>query len=352
MSEQGVITPELPLGQTADVTPSPAAPEPSLHDQIKTVMKAVVEPEGPEAKAQKARDEAGRFVKTERETLTLPADKGPTQTIAPVKPPEGWTAPMKAKFATLDPEVQGEIIRRETDMHRQFTTQDQDRTLGKGIREVAAPYLASIRAEGGDEKKAFESFLNYAQVMRGGNEFLKARHLAVIMRDFNVSPQALYSILQGGNVQPGQSLQPPMTQADIAKIVQAELDQQRQTQEEAELHGKIQAFAADAGHEHFEDVRPIMGALLQSGHAKDLQDAYDQSLWAYPEIRSTLAAAQVSEAESKRLTEAKAKADAAKRAAGSVSGGPGGAKPPTGTGVERSLGEELRANFRAATGRV
>jgi murein DD-endopeptidase MepM/ murein hydrolase activator NlpD len=363
MSEQGITPPDVQLGTQPEASPTPSAPEPSLRDQVKTAVKVVTEPDSEEAKAQRVRDEAGRFVRTDeakpRDTLTLPADKAKAldpavhqPAAAAVKPPEGWTAPMKAKFSTLDQEVQAEIIRRETDMHRQFTTQDQDRSLGKGIREVAGPYIATIRAEGGDEKKAFEAFLNYAQVMRGGNEFLKAQHLAVIMRDFNVSPQALYSILQGGNVQPGQSLQPIMSQDEVARIVKAKLAEERQNWEDAELNNSIEAFAADPAHEHFESVKTLMGALMTSGRADTMQKAYDLAINADPEISSTLAAARASEAESKRLTEAKAKTDAAKRAAGSVSGGPGGAKPSNGAGVERSLGEELRANFRAATGRV
>ena len=57
-------------------------------------------------------------------------------------------------------------------------------------------------------------------------------------------------------------------------------------------------------------------------------------------------------AEKARLdAEAKAKADAARQAAGSITGGPGGVKP-NGAIPERSLGEELRANMRAAVGRV
>lgn len=347
--------------------PNPAAndappPELSLRDEIASRLEAVkTAPEGEtvEQRDQRVRDEQGRFAEKPkeakpREVLTIkdkptaekPAD--PSQPVTPAatpvtasKPPDGWSAAMKAEWPGIKPEVQAEINRREADMHRQFTTQDQDRTLGKGIREVAAPYLATIRAEGGDEKQAFQQFLNYAHIMRTGTPALKA--------------QALQAIAQVYNVELGQPLQQaPQHQAaiqpqDVSALVQAEFDRQRQVQEQSALTSEIDAFKAEPGHEHFETVKTLMGTLLQSGQATNLKEAYDQAIWANPEIRSTLTSAQTAEAEQKRLSEANARAGAAKRAAGSITGGPGGIKP-NGAVVERSLGEEIRANFAAARG--
>lgn len=370
MSAEGIKDQAEIPGRDAPIEQAAPAPELSLRDELKNRLEAVkTAPEGETAEAReiRVRDEQGRFAekpkeaKPARPVLTVkptneinpaaaanaaaaanPANQG-IPAVATAKPPDGWNAAAKAKFATLEPDIQAEITRRESDMHRQFTTQDQDRTLGKGIREVAAPYLATIKAEGGDEKAAFAQFLNYAHIMRQGTAMQKL--------------QALHQVAQAYNVELGQPLQQAsqfqaaIQPQEIRALVQAELDQQRQVQEQSALTSEIDAFKNAPGHEHYEQVKVLMGNLLLSEQAKDLQEAYDQAIWANPEIRSTLTAAQAAAKEQERLTAANARTDAARRAAGSITGGPGGVKP-NGVAVERSLGEEIRANMQAAIGRV
>lgn len=382
MSAEGIRDQaEIPNPNAAVDTPTAPPPELSLRDELKTRMEAVkTAPEGEtvEQRDARVRDEQGRFAEKPKEakptrpvlTVAKPAaaqpgaGNTPPEVAAPpaaagaaVKPPDGWTAAAKAKFATLDPDVQAEIVRRETDMHRQFTTQDQDRTLGKGIREVAGPYLATIRAEGGDEKQAFAQFLNYAHIMRSGTEQQKAASIASVVNLYKIPPQALFSILQGSSVQSGQPLQhDPQSQAaiqpqQITALVQAEFDRQRQVQSQTETQTAVEAFAADPANVHYEKVKPVMGKLLLGDLATGLQDAYEQACQLDPEIRSKLIADQLAAKEQERLTAASARTDAARRAAGSITGGPGGVKP-NGAIVERSLGEEIRANMQAAQGRV
>lgn len=316
--------------------------------------------ESAEAKAARARDEAGRFAKAEaakpRDTLTLPAPAvDPAQGLPVAQPlatapkaPEGWSTALKAEFATLKPEVQAEITRRESEMHKAFTRQDEERSLGKQIKEASLPYMPIIQAEGGDPAKAFAMFLNYAYTMRQGTPQQKVAALHNIARTYNVE--------LGTQLQPSPSIDPHLQTLQqrldhIERERQAEI-QQRQFQERSSLESEIKAFSAAPGHEHFEAVKSRMAVLLKSEQAKDLQDAYDQAVWSIPEIRSTLTAQLTGEAEQKRLTEAKAKTDAAKRAAGSITGGPGAASATAGAVPDRSLNEELRANLRAATGRI
>lgn len=365
MSEQGIKDqPEIP-NPSAPVEQPASAPEISLRDELKTRLEAVNNaPKGEtvEAREIRVRDEQGRFAEKPRETkpgrpiLTIAKSAAPQDATgnsqpevaaapAPVavKPPDGWNAAAKAKFAALEPDIQAEITRRETDMHRQFTTQDQDRTLGKGIREVAAPYLATIKAEGGDEKAAFAQFLNYAHIMRQGTAMQKL--------------QALHQVAQAYNVEIGQPLQQaPQFQAaiqpqEIRALVQAELDQQRQVQEQSAITSEIDAFKNAPGHEHYEQVKGLMGNLLLSEQAQDLPEAYNKAIWADPEIRSKLIADQTAAKEQERLSGAQARTDAARRAAGSITGSPGGIRP-NGAIPDRSLGDEIRANMQAAIGRV
>ena len=355
MSEAGVKAPEQSQQIGQDNT---TAPEPTLREQVSHAFKeleaknapAPEKPaEAPKPETGANRDQSGKFAakapEAKRETITLPA-KTVEAAPAPVKPPESWTPAAKAKFAGMDPDLQKEVLRREGEMTKQFSVIDEDRTLGKKIRSAAAPYLATIKAEGGDESAAFGAFLNYAHIMRSGTPQQKLQALQNVAQQFNVPLGS-----QPQQAAPNQAFESLAQRLDrLERERQADLHQ-RQVQEQFSLSSEIEAFSSEAGHEHFETVRELMGSLLQSGQATDLQDAYDKAIWANPEIRSTLTQAQLAEAEQKRLSQTQANTGAAKWASGSVIGAPGGSKP-NGVIAERSLGDEIRANMKAATGRV
>ena len=95
-----------------------------------------------------------------------------------------------------------------------------------------------------------------------------------------------------------------------------------------------------------------MGVLLESGKASDLEDAYNRAIYADPEIRSSLLAANQQATNGKRLTELNAKTERAKSAAVSVTGSPGGSKPLNGSGSVGSIEDDLRAALREVGGRV
>jgi len=340
-----------------------AQPEPTLRDTIRGALENATKPpvDGSIAEAGQQRDDQGRFVprQTEgvkRDTLSLPGKRAVPPAAQPgtaagqpadaIKPPDGWTAAAKAKFSGLDPDIQAEVLRREKEAHQKITSQDSDRDFGQKIRRAAEPYSAIIAAEGGTHEAAFKDYLNYAYILRAGTPQQKFQALQVIAQRFNVPL---------GPLQPGQpqhSSANLLTPEQARLIAQEEIQRQRWDWEQSSLQGEIEAFANEAGHDHFETVKPIMAALLESGKAETLKDAYDQAIWALPDIRSTLTAQQLSDAEAKRLADSKQRTDAAKRAAVSVTGGPGGVKPPANGAGDRSLRDEIKANLAAATGRV
>jgi len=126
-----------------------------------------------------------------------------------------------------------------------------------------------------------------------------------------------------------------------------------------EINRQIADFANTQGadgnllHPYFAEVEQDMAILAQldraQGGTPQLQDLYDRAVWARPSTREKLLGSQ-RDAEAKRAAEErKAKAEAAKRAAVSVSGAPGPGQAPQ-TNPDRSLRDEIRANLDA-TGR-
>lgn len=351
----------------------PQQPDTSLRDTIKAEMaksqEAAPSPEvatqpaetKPASDDAKARDEQGRFAAKPgdkpRETLTLPKKPEDAAALAaapatpsPIKAPEGWNASAKAKFATLDPEVQAEIVRRESDMHRKFTSQDEDRTFGKKIREIAQPYEAVMRSEGTSAEESFRSLMNMAYVMRTASPETKRKLLLDTAKAYNVD---LGTPLQQATAPSA----PALTPADVSRLTQAEIQQHQSREELKRIRSDIEAFKAKPGHEHFDTLQSVISGLLMSGRfdgtPDPLQSAYDAALRADPELGSSFIAQKVREAEDERVAKAKAATDAAKRAAVSVTGAPGGVKPNGNAATgNQSLRETIRANLTEATGRI
>ena len=60
------------------------------------------------------------------------------------------------------------------------------------------------------------------------------------------------------------------------------------SREQGEVQSVLTHFAADPRHRYFENVRQVMGVLMQSGQASDLEAAYETACWANPQIRAAL----------------------------------------------------------------
>lgn len=321
---------------------------------------------------QRPRDEAGKFAKAlkddaaaaERKTFTLPEKLKPAEGVqvdpaaqlgitAPIpaapaiKPPDGLKGELKAKFGELPQEWQQEISRRESESHKALTSQDEERQFGRRINQLVSPYLPTIRAEGATPEKAFENYLQTAHVLRQGTSFQKAQALHAIAQQFNVD---LNLPLQGAGSDPRYA-QLEHQLSELQTRLQAQ-DQQRQQQENLGLHSQIDTFASEPGHEHFETVRAHMGTLIEGGIAKDLPEAYQMAIWAHPDLRSTLVAAEQKAAEDKRRAEQAALTGRAKNAAVSVTGAPGSSRPLNGAQSHGSIEDDVRAAMSEVQGRV
>lgn len=265
----------------------------------------------PTDKASKPRDEAGKFAKK------------PEEVIEPEKVPEAprsWNATEKAEWATMTPAQRSAVMRRESEVELGFTKLDEERNLGKSMRETIAPYMAIIQAEGGTPQTAVKSLLETALILRTAPVAQKTALFHQLAKQYGVD------LSQPNNpspVQPDQVL--AQTQQQLAQL-QQQIQQQpevfRQQQENLAIKSTIDAFAADPKNAHYEKLKPVMASLLQGGQAKDMQDAYDKASWADPDIRSSLVTEQAKALETTRIADIKAKADLARKAAVSVRGSP------------------------------
>lgn len=283
--------------------------------------------------APKERSEDGKFKAAEDSTPAL------------IKAaPAAWSG-TKEEFAALPTTVQDRIIQREEEVHKGFTKLDEERNLGKSMKEIITPYMAIIQAEGGTPQGAVKDLLNTAYVLRTGSPQQKLQLMSQVAQQYGVDLRQLAQPQQ-------QTMVDPNIQALYQKVqtLEQERNNSRLLQEQndsAKVNNEIEAFAADTKNVHFTNpqVKARMASLLDSGNAKDLQDAYDQATWAVPDLRAELKAAE------RRLEDAARKEEIAakKRAGSSLSGSPGISIPNSGKS-DKSRREELEAAWSAHMG--
>lgn len=294
------------------------------------------------------RDETGKFV-AKPETIEEPVESvapvEPVETVKVPEAPQSWGQSVKTKWGELPEEVRAEILKREGDIHKAFTSQDGELRLGREIKSVIAPYEAQIRAEGATPTQAVESLLNTAYILRTGTAEQKK---ALIL---NTAKQ--YGVDLG--VGEEEYVDPTIAQLkseidNLKRLADPTVIEKTLTQrmESTKIQSDIAAFASDPAHVHFETVKPLMASILGAGQAKDLKEAYDMACMANPTTRSTLEAAKNAELEAKRKQDIQAK----KRAASSVTGSPATPSNSKATNPKSSVEDDLRAAFDELETRV
>lgn len=266
----------------------------------------------------------------------------------PIKPSNRFPAEIQAELSKLPPNVITALNAREEQVQRELTTNSEERKMGQEFNKTVAPYVAQIRSEGATPISAVAELFNMAYFLRNPTitPQAKGKFLWDTARQFGAD-------MRLGQQQMVQQPFNPQLHAVTQQVqqLQGQIKQQQDQQKAAEqeaVNSQIATFKADsAAHPHFDAVALDMAALLGAGRAQSLQEAYDKACYANPEIRSIVLAAEQKAAEEKRVADQKAKADAAKRAGSSVRGGPGSGVNKNGKVVQKTLRDEIAANFRA-----
>jgi hypothetical protein len=322
---------------------------------------------------ERMRDEVGRFAKPDEapidpvaEDVLVDADPPADEVVKPervktgkeataTKPdedafPASWKKDVAKHWEKVPKEVRQYIRQHEEQTRIAMTKQDEDRLTGKSVREVVTPYMAMIQAEGGTIQTAMQNLLNQAYILRRGTPEQKRALVMGAIKTYGIDVSEPASTQQGWVDPQVSALQQKLAELEGWKQQQT---QQAQYQETASINGQIQQFGSDPKHEHFKNskVQSMMGALLMNGQAQSMEDAYEQSIWAIPELRSTLITSQQSADQAKRAAEARAKATAARNASGSVRGSSSGLSGSQAVAPKGSLREELQAAFAASKDR-
>jgi hypothetical protein len=317
-----------------EAAPIEQAPEPAVSE--------------PEVKADRARDDAGRFAKKEEAPEVSP-EITPEPPPAPVrKAPSSWKPAAQEAFLKADrgealtPEeirlLTQEAERRENDFHKGVSEFKTHSERAKAYDQVIAPYQAHLQKLGVDAPTAISALMRADYTLRNGDPATKAQYFQQLAREYGID-------LNQPVPQVDPNTQYLMQQLNELQYQQQVWQNQIQQQEQAKAMELIQSMASDtANYPHFEAVRPDMADLLESGKAKSEKEAYDMAVWMRPDIRQSLIDQQRAEAQRKAIETAQAQK--AKAAAVSVKG-----SSPSAVGVQPvkgSLRDMLAAQFDAS----
>jgi hypothetical protein len=306
LENEGATTDEIAATDVVEEE-VPKSMDDTIRDTLRSLKEKGAEIEGePEAeKPAKVRDEKGKFAP--EKPLIKEVEQVSEKPEVPVKPaPNTWRKDVAEKWSTLPPEVQSEVERREADFHKGIETYKQKAQFADVMTQAIAPHMNTLQSLNVSPDVAVRELLQADNKLRYSPPEQKQAYFAELARAYGVDLGQVANIPQPD----------PNVSAMAQRVQQLEgwIQQQSlmgQQQEQAKLNSEISSFASDPTHSHFESVRGHMAALLQAGQAKDLQDAYEQAVWANPQTRTSLIAQQQAEAKAKATQTAQAAKQAA-----------------------------------------
>jgi hypothetical protein len=331
------------------------SPEPELPlDDKPEPVEAKAAEDKPETEAERnerLRDKAGKFAteknavkpeQTPEKGLAKPADaeapKPEDDGKPALRPPPGWSPTAKAAFDKLPAEVKQAVANREEEVNRGFAKFQAYKPIDR--------YMQMAEQSGTTLDKALENYVGIENRLR--QDFPAG--VAELCQRQGVHPVALaQAILARHGVAPSNGAAGE-TQAhqtapsvDLSPVMQkiSALESFIEQQQTQGVQTEIQRFASDPKHAFFENVKTVMGRLINSGQADDLDDAYDQACWANKEIRELLIKQQSAPTPSANAADAVQRAKAAAKATGGAPSA--GFKPNAGT-----EGGSVRDTIRAA----
>lgn len=248
------------------------------------------------------------------------------------KPPSSWKKEYRETWGNLDPKVREYIHQREEETRAGIEPLKTKAQLADQLQTAAQPYMQTIQSLGVDLPTAVSGLMEADHNLRYGSPDQKRAYLMQLAQQYNV---------QLGDVgfQQEAPADPYISQLQqelygLKNEVVGWKQQQEQAQNQAIL-SEIEDFSTKA--EFFEDARPTMITLLQSGVATTLQDAYEKAVRLDSDLFERVQQSQQAAAEAAQRKAANQAAKVAKAAAVSIKGSTPRVQTPTNAQDRRSM---------------
>jgi hypothetical protein len=280
-----------------------------------------------------ARDEVGRFAQKPEEP--------PEPAEPPVweRPPASWKKEYHEVWAKADPKLREYAYQREEQMRRGVEPLLTKAQFADSMQQAIEPYRETIRGLGIPEHEAVAALMKADYTLRTTNDpAARYAYFQQLAQSYGVN-------LGGAQAAPQQGVDPVVWQLqNELNNIRGEVMGWKQQQEMVEnqtLLSEIEGFSQKA--EHFEDARPVMIQLLQSGMASTLDEAYEKAIRLDSALFERVNSAKQAEAQAKAAADANRAAKVARAAAVSVRGSTPGINTAPKAANRRAMLEEALA---------
>lgn len=303
-----------------------------------------VEAGEPIAAPERARDDVGRFAKP-NEARAEKAPESFEDKAEPLwkRPPASWKKDYHEPWNTVDDRVKEYVWTREEQMRKGVEPLLSKAQYADAMQAALDPYMNTIQGLGLKPEQAIGALAQADHVLRTAPPEQKVQYLMQLAQQ--------YGINLNGAQQSAPAVDPNFyALQNELNSVRGEVLNWKQQQEAAQnqaLLGEINNFSQKA--EHFEEVRPTMIQLLQSGMAESLEEAYDKAIRLDPGLFNSIQQAQQAQEIAKKSSELNRAAKAARAAAVSVRSSTPGTNTATKAQDRRSL---LAEQFDAMSDRL
>jgi hypothetical protein len=278
------------------------------------------------------RDEQGKFAAKEPEQTMMQQAQEPVEEPVWKRPPASWKKDYHDVWQTADDRMKEYAWQREEQMKAGVQPLMEKARIADQFNEVLNPYMETIRGLGMDAPKAVKALMEADHALRFSDPQQKQQLFMRLAQQYGVNLGDMSQL-------PQQMVDPNISalQQELNRVrgeVMSWKEQQEQVQNQS-LLSEIDSFAMRA--EHFEEARPTMISLLQSGVATTLEDAYEKALRLDDNLYQQVQQSRQAQVETQQKVVANQAAKKARAAAVSVRSAAPGATTATKAQDRRSL---------------
>jgi len=269
--------------------------------------------------------------------------------LEPLPAPNHWPKDFAAKFEALEAPAQHMFMERYKDLEGDYTKKTQAvaqyRKRQEAFDEIMQPHKSDFERAGMDDVGAVRQLLAAHDYLRKDPQ----NAISWLANQYGVDIGAI-----GNDPAVEDEFADPQVKQLQQQVAQLTgFIQNQQTQQQSHVQQSTQSlidqFAAETDangnpkHPHFDRVRGVMGSLISSENAKDLNSAYEMAVYADPELRAEqVKAMAAAESQNNVKTEAVAKAKKAARSKVRGSATPAAPALPANASIRDTINASIR----------
>ena len=296
------------------------------------------------ARAERARDEAGRFTKAERDAQQAASEAQGEAPAPRLQRPSSWKKDYQAqwdKMVDTDPQMAQYLLEREQQFASGVSTYKAEADRARDIQSLIEPHAPRFQHYGVDSKEYLGRLLKMDEILATGSPQQKMALLQGIAQSVGL----LDAQGQAQEFDQGQQSYVPPELLNTVYGLQSKLQAIEQANERAEqtrINAEIESFAETAP--FFDELTEEMARLLEAGLATNLQDAHKKALRWNDDLFSKYQAEQQQGEEAAKRKAAQETAARARSAAVSPR-----SSTPTGAVAASTQGSDIRSILENAT---